>query len=372
MSVKELKQIFPKWYTKWLFDSLGIEEGDETSERLLDPLFKLNKNWLQENYQQQEYAWNETDVATAYALYYMSINIPKLWMVLNNSHLWRSQEIHNVNSIVEFGCGPGTFLWSYLFYLYSEEPQQLAKLQKIRGVDISPENLKVARKLFDKLKSKKAFAHIEAEFICGQWEDEVQNGDEDLVIFGNSLIESTVDLTSLEDTFDNILVIEPGTQKHFQRLKALRDSMLTKDWHIHFPCSGSSKCPMSDDNWCHFHVNRFILPFVQKMSNAAKRRNHRHNFSAFLFSRKSSALSRQNWRMLSTVRKVKRSAIRYICNGEQMFEAVLPRKARNEDNKDFISMDAGELAYSLSKFKNKRMNEYDKFSNIKRTQFDTK
>ncbi|NQZ59248.1 MAG: hypothetical protein HRT88_17480, partial [Lentisphaeraceae bacterium] len=263
-------------------------------------------------------------------------------------------------------------LWAYLFYLYSVKPQQLAKITKIRGVDISSANLEIAQKLFNKLKAKKAFSHIEAEFVCGKWEDEVQNGHEELSIFGNSLIESSVDLTSLEDKFNNILIIEPGTQKHFQRLKTLRDSMISKNWNIHFPCSSGTTCPMATDNWCHFHVNRFLLPFIQKMSNAAKRRNHRHHFSAFLFSRKESQLSNKHWRLLSSVRKVKRSGIRYICNGEKMFEAVLPRKARSEENKDFITQEAGQLAYSLSTFKNKRISENETFNDIKRTQFDTK
>ena len=55
-----------------------------------------------------------------------------------------------------------------------------------------------------------------------------------------------------------------------------------------------------------------------------------------------------------------------------MFEAVLPRKARSEENKDFITQEAGQLAYSLSTFKNKRISENETFNDIKRTQFDTK
>jgi len=362
MPIKKLSNIFPSWYRKWLFNSLNIKDGEECDAKYLDPLFKLNKNWLRENYQQKEYSWDEKDVATSYALYYMSINIPKLWMTLNHSGNWRQQELPQVNSLVEFGCGPGTFLWSYLLYLYSEHPTQLAEIKKIRGVDTSQTNLDIALQLFNGLKSKKEFAHIEIELTCSNWQNELSNSDEELCIFGNSLIESDTELGEVEEKFKNILIIEPGTQKHFQRLKTLRDDMASRDWQIHFPCSGGLHCPMPSDNWCHFHVNRFMLPFVQKMSNAAKRRNHRHNFCAFLYSRRTNGLDNTNWRLLSKTRKVKRTAMRYICNGDRMFEAVLGRKERSPDNLDFIHLEAAEMARTTAKFKKGRLSVNDSFS----------
>ena len=282
MGIDIYKSIFPDWYKDWLFTSLGIKEGDEASEKYLSPLFSLNKNWLRENYNQQDYSWNEQDVAKSYALYYMTINIPKLWMVLNNSGDWVKEPINDIESIVEFGCGPGTFLWSYLFYLLKYQPMALKKLQKITAVDISQEHLDVAKKLFKNLKKKRAFKHLEAEFILKDWNNCIEETSADLVIFGNSLIESGIDSSFLNsDNLKNILIIEPGTLEQFKRLRLLKSEFEKKDWSVHFPCTNNGICPMKDDNWCHFSINRFIMPFIQKISSAAGRKNHKHNFSAF-------------------------------------------------------------------------------------------
>lgn len=361
MDPKDLKEIFPSWYKEWLFCSLGIKNGQEISEKYLAPLSQLNKSWLAGDQEQEQYSWNNHTVAISYALYYMTINIPKLWMVLNNSGIWRQRELNEIDTLVEFGCGPGTFLWSYLFYLQATAPEQLKRLKKIRGIDISPAHLKVAQQLFRNLRANPAFAHIEAEFICGKWEESINDRGYQLGIFGNSLIESSTDLTSISQKYSSLLIIEPGTLQHFQRLRMVRDSLFSQRWHIHFPCSGGKKCPMSNENWCHFHVNCFLLPFVQKISSAANKRNHRHNFSAFLFSQQENQLSEKCWRILSQTRKVRRTAIRYICNGNKMFEASLGRRSRNETNKSFIDMEAGCMGVSTSHFQKKRFNETDNF-----------
>ena len=363
MSPLELKQIFPDWYKEWLFLGLGIKDGEETSEKYLKPLFRLNQHWLAENYEQQDYSWDAPEVATSYALYYMTINMPKLWIVLNNSGVWPKRELKSVNSIVEFGCGPGTFLWSYLFYLHATAPEQVQKIEKIRGVDTSPTNLKIAQKLFRALTDQKVFAHIKAEFICGKWEEHFDDKSYHLGIFGNSLVESSDDLGFIENCYANLLIMEPGTLRSFQKLRVMRDALIAQDWHIHFPCCGGTRCPMSDDNWCHFHVNRFLLPFIQKMSNAAKRQNHRHNFTAFLFSRHSNQLTQEDWRILSAPRKVKRTVMRYICDGERMFEAVLGRRNRSDSNREFIDLEPGSIATSSSCFHNKRLHKDDSFLN---------
>ena len=364
MTSKDLKQIFPSWYKEWLFGSLGIRDGQEISEKYLTPISQLNKNWLAEHPEQEVYRSKSRNVAISYALYYMTINIPKLWMILNNSGIWRNRELHDIDTIVEFGCGPGTFLWSYLFYLQETAPKQLQKLKKIRGIDISPAYINVAQRLFRTLRTNSAYAHIEAEFICGKWEDHVDDSISQLGIFGNSLIESSTDLGSIPMGYSNLLIIEPGTRQHFQKLRLVRDTLFSQHWHIHFPCSGGSKCPMDEYNWCHFYINRFLLPFVQKMSSAANRRNHRHNFSAFLFSRQENQLNESCWRILSPTRKIRRAAIRYICNGNQMFEATLGRRARNESNKAFIDMQAGSMGVSTSRFQKSRFSDTDSFKSF--------
>ena len=366
MGIEFYKSLFPSWYKEWLFTSLNIKDGLETSERYLAPLFSLNKNWLKENYNQKDYSWDERDVAKSYALYYMTINIPKLWMVLNNSGQWKKTEINKVHSITEYGCGPGTFLWSYLFYLYKYQPEALSKLNKITAIDISKEHLSIAKKLFLELKKHKEFSHIEAEFIESEWQNCIGDNKSDLCIFGNSLIESGVEPSFLNiDSLKNILIIEPGTLEQFKRLRLLKDHFAANDWHTHFPCTSNGTCPIDPSNWCHFSINRFILPFIQKISSASGRKNHKHNFSAFLISKHNSELTEQHWRVLSANRKVKRTSIRYVCNGKKLIEAVLSRKERSEINKDFITCETASCCYTSANFKKSRLLANDAFTQSK-------
>lgn len=363
MGVKQLQSLFPDWYRKWLYDSLLLKDGEETSPNILEPLYSLNKNWLKENYNQQEYSWDSPQVARSYALYYMTINIPKLWMTLSYSNQWEQNCLSEIKSVSEFGSGPGTFLFSYLFYLYSQHPEALKKLEKITAVDISEEHLKVAKTLFENLKNIDGFAHINAEFIHAEWTDKFTNHKADLNIFGNSLIESGIDQKILEEKeLKNVLIIEPGTKEHFARLKSLKEQFQKYDWHTHFPCPTDGKCPMAEDNWCHFRINRFMLPFIQRMSSAAGRRNHNHNFTSFLISKHNNDFNEQNWRVLSANRKVKRTSIRYICNGKKMIEAVLNRKERSELNSDFIKCETGCCCYSSGDLKQSRLKASDSFT----------
>ena len=205
MGTESINSTFPSWYEDWLFASLKIDQGNVCQEKYLKPLISLNNCWLQENYSKDQYDWHSQEVATAYALYYMTANIPKLWMILDHAHRWNEKHLTQITSITELGCGPGTFLWAYLFYLHQHHPTQLSKITHIRGVDHSQENLDIATELFRSLKARPEFAHIEATFTYAEWQNEITNIPEvssthHLTIFGNSLIESRENIDRVKTT----------------------------------------------------------------------------------------------------------------------------------------------------------------------------
>ncbi|MCM8535365.1 MAG: hypothetical protein NE334_05460 [Lentisphaeraceae bacterium] len=365
MGTTQKLNLFPDWYENWLFSSLDVNADDICQEKYLKPLIALNNNWLQEKYEQDDYGWDDLDVATSYALYYMTANIPKLWFTFNHSsdlgHLSKLQ------NIVEFGCGPGTFLWAYLFYLYQCKPDALKEVKNIRGVDHSETNIAIAKKLFSELQKHPEFSHIKADFVVSLWEDDIKalpylEDDPTLAIFGNSLIESSANIDLILDVdFSHLLILEPGTNKHFQRLRSVRDKLVEKNYNIHFPCTTSHKCPIDKNNWCHFNVNRFLLPFMQKMSTAAGRKNHKHHFSAFLFSQEKIDNSTKTWRLLSSTRKAKGSAIRYLCNGSIVREVVLNKKVKSDSNRAFIKAETGSIAFIDSTLEKNRLYSKDSF-----------
>ncbi len=330
---------YPDCYRDWLFQALALESGDEVEPDFLEPLFAFNHAWVKGE-PLPDYADNPAAMR-AYACYYMTINMPKLWAVLDRCgpalDAWLAQdELH----VTEFGCGPGTFLWAFLFYLRAKRPAAFKRSWRCTGVDRAQGGLDVGQRFWEVLQQQPGFAQHQVEFVNGDWQ-QVPADSGQLLILGNVLTESA-DINVATTAADMILVIEPGTSSVFhQRVLPLRDELMTAGWTVEFPCTSQHTCPMAADNWCHFSVNRFVLPFIQRMSNRAKRLNPRHNFCGFCFSRRAGeAVSR--WRVLSKLKRVHRSGIRWLCDGEHLVEAVLNRRAKAEGNKAFLNAAAGD------------------------------
>ena len=83
----------------------------------------------------------------------------------------------------------------------------------------------------------------------------------DLVIEGYMLGELREDmrLTVAEKLWNAaekmLLLIEPGTPQGFANLAAVRAHLTAHGAHVAAPCpAGSSCCPMTGDDWCHFAV----------------------------------------------------------------------------------------------------------------------
>jgi SAM-dependent methyltransferase len=331
---------YPDTYQDWLFEALDLKPGDECLPEILEPLYGLNRQWVHTD-RVMDYDADEA-LMRSYSLYYMTINMPKLWHILDNAH---SKPRQPVKRVIEFGCGPGTFLWAYLFYLEKVNPAALETVLQVKGIDRSPAALAVAERLAVALKRGAGFNHIEFSFELGDWSDHLDDP-ADLAIFGNVLNEGA-DTPWGERTipFDNVVIIEPGTSKIFPTLLTLRQQFMESGRSVAFPCTTwQNECPMhGTDNWCHFSINRFSLPFIQRMSGKAKRLNPRHNFCGFFFVRDESVSEDPtHWRCVSRMRKVHRSGIRWLCNGCRLEEAVLTRHSRSDGNRPFLTAELGD------------------------------
>ena len=80
----------------------------------------------------------------------------------------------------------------------------------------------------------------------------------DLVIASYSLNElSTKDrelvVKKLWDCTEKILlIVEPGTPVAFKQIKRARDILIEEGANVVAPCPSSKKCPIMQDDWCHF------------------------------------------------------------------------------------------------------------------------
>ncbi len=334
------RHCYPKAYQDWLFQALGMESGDEITPVFLEPLYTLNRAWVNGEALPDYSA--DADVMRAYTCYYMTINMPKLWAILDRSQAALDRFLaQDELQVTEFGCGPGTFLWAFLFYLRVRRPDAFKRPIRLTGFDSSSTALKYANSVAEVLLKQPGFDRHQVEFINEDWRQNCARPGQ-FVIFGNVLNEGVAEpLSSLDASL--ALVIEPGTTRCFhEHVKPVRDQLMEHDWSIEFPCTSHHACPMAKTNWCHFHVNRFVLPFIQRMSGKAKRLNPRHNFCGFLFAREGSPSRPEQWRVLSKLRRVHRSGIRWICDGENLVEAVLNRQAKSETNRPFMDADVGD------------------------------
>lgn len=342
-----LAQVYPPDYQEWLFDAIGLRPGQEAMPAVLEPLFTLNHSWVNHDPSTtppSDYT-ARAELLRSYTLYYMTINMPKLWFVLDRCQtlLARLREQKSWH-LTELGCGPGTFLWAFLFYLRHHSPALLKTLRGIRGVDRAPLALRTAERLGADLKRWPQFAHLKVEFVQADWPTKIAD-ETDVLLFGNTLGEQPGADWSWHTQLRAavVLAIEPGTRAVFHHIRPWRDAMLAGGWSAHFPCTSAHACPMAADNWCHFEVNRQVLPFIQRMSSLAGRESAYHHFSAFVFSREG-ATPPNTWRALSHLRKAHRSGIRFLCDGEHLVETVLNRKERSDTNRAFLELEAGDAA----------------------------
>jgi hypothetical protein len=322
---------YPPNYQEWLFGALELSPDDELRPELLEPLFGLSRDFRADSVPEPDY-FADSATLRAYTLYYMSINMPKLWFLLDRAPAL------DVCEVRDCGCGPGTFLWAYVFYLLHQRPEALASLRRLHGVERTPEAAAMARRIGKALITLSGCEHLEIEITTADWQD--VEGEPELTIFGNVLVEGEATALSYPAS-KRLILIEPGDRAGFHQLLPHRDALIADGWQVRFPCTSHHSCPMAADNWCHFAVNRFVLPFVQRMSAAAKRRNHRHHFSGFVLDREGEQVP-GDWRVLSNLRKANRSGIRYLCNGDTLVEAILNRRSRTPENRAFLDAELGD------------------------------
>ncbi len=337
---------YPRGYQEWLFAGLGLRPGNETTAEMLERLRHLNQHFVKNIPEQDWHYQDDFQSMVAYTLYYMTIQMPKLWFILDRISSNPSQpfSFECEDQIIDIGCGPGTSLWAGLFYLLSKQPDALKSIKSVIGIDQSATGLKIARQLALKLPDYfPELAHLEFKFIQRDWRT-YSPASCDWLMVSNVIVEDTTNdmewITKLCAKF--LFIIEPGTCQVFHQILPLRNHLTDHNWNILFPCPSKNPCPMTANNWCHFNINRFSFSFIQRLSHLIGNPNHRHHFTGFAFTCQDIKPSENQWRVLSSLKRVKRSGIRHLCDGKNMREVVLNRKDKVNTNQHFINAKAGD------------------------------
>ncbi len=159
---------------------------------------------------------------------------------------------NDVGSVVDFGGGPGTFLFAL---------SKFKTLNKYINVERSAALIGVMNVLVEEfLSSSIPYPHVDSiscDYLKMGPQDVPTN---DLCVFSYSLCECEnplVNISGLVENSNMVLVIEPGTPAGFNNIIQARDKLIEEGFSDIAPCTASNGfCPLRDhgSDWCHFIV----------------------------------------------------------------------------------------------------------------------
>ena len=202
--------------------------------QVLESLKILNQTYLDRKDLKKQKL--DENIVSSYVLYYLSTNIKKLDFVLGQLNEDTKNNILN-GSILDFGCGPGTYSLGFL--------QESNFKGNLKLFDKSDVMIDQAKKLINGLYPNSSCEFVNAVEKC------------DTIIFGNSFNE--IDIIDFRKILKaakptNIILIEPGTKEVFQKLMGQREFLIENKFNCVYPCASiNKKCPIIEDtdNWCH-------------------------------------------------------------------------------------------------------------------------
>lgn len=165
--------------------------------------------------------------------------------VLNEIRL-RLPEVQ-FNSLLDLGAGPGTVMWAA-----SEVFSEINKIVILeQDVHLSSIGQRLAAKSENTVLEK-------ACWKIANLEQPQELPLSDLVVLSYSIGELSKDkrmqlLKQCWNATNKLLVIiEPGTPQGFERIRAIREELISLGSNMVAPCPHQLKCPMASDDWCHF------------------------------------------------------------------------------------------------------------------------
>lgn len=264
--------------------------------------------------------------ASAYALYYLPINVAKI------THLFEEipfSSTHSPLSILDFGSGPGTGAVAALSRF--SNPLDVVCVERNEGMRRAAHEI-LGR--FGKGRSLRSLAILPTL-------PETQKFD---LIFACNVInelsaakreESLQALLSRLSPGGILIVLEPGTFVAGREVMRLRDLLLSSNPDLSplFPCTTRSPCPMvtSPGDWCHGTLTWKIPQTVRQLDEITGFNKHRLKYSALVLARNASL--QKGYRVIIAPEKKKPGTMLTLC-GENLYGVVtLPKRNRSDLNR---------------------------------------
>lgn len=362
-----------------LSSQAGLEDGLHKNKKVLQELAGAVKALSDAYVEPEKCDWKalykNTAAVHAYLLYYLPVNLVKLFPLLEELAKGGVFDIAQRQhlSVLDIGCGPGTFMLGLLEYIRRAERPDAACLESISltGIDRSTDNLAAADRLIREYCSPGCLPPglaVTASFRQGSvLSPNFLKRTElyDLIIAGNVLAELQGEALSscLAAITEHLapggafIIVDPGTRRAARRLLEVRNMLVQNSGlRLYAPCLCASACPLQDDpgQWCHeklFWQPTEAVRLIDGVLGFTKEKGVKYSFLSFVkknvdrLSLYAGMAQEKIWRVGSYVIKNKGEDRLWVCNGRQRLLLRRLERNRTDTNSDFENAERGAIVF---------------------------
>lgn len=316
---------------------------------LVTSLKTLSKNFTQKRELIGDKTYSEMAVS-AYTLFYLPTNFPKLKFVLDCLP-GEIKSLIQESTFIDVGAGPGTY--------------SLALLDYFKG-DLKEELILIDSSDLMKKQAKKCLEHYFPFHSKISYETKIPSPKAEgikTLFFGNSLNEmglnKGLELVKKVDP-DIFFMIEPGTKEVFSWVLDLRKEMGRKGYVPIFPCADlNHSCPLEkklEEDWCHQVLYIQHHAEIERISQKVALDRRRLPFISHVYQKQAESLENQNrsYRLIRVLKETKFSYIFEVCFLEGTLKTrrieILKKDLSKEDKKSIKNINIG-INLKLSKVK---------------------
>lgn len=240
MNLPESLKIAIEQETRLLGTDALINASQELSQRY------RNQNQRKEILQSKQRFLSNDAQRMAYVLARMPATFGAVNYVLNEM---KSRFGSSFNSVLDIGAGPGTAMWavSEVFHhvhtiTMMEQDSSLISIGKKLASYSDNSFIKQAKWLQEDVLKQERFPEsdlIIVSYAMGEWPQA-------------NISEIVKKLWS--SAKQTLVIVEPGTMPGFEVIRQVRQQLIDLGAYMIAPCPHTLKCPMPENDWCHFSV----------------------------------------------------------------------------------------------------------------------
>jgi ribosomal protein RSM22 (predicted rRNA methylase) len=178
----------------------------------------------------------------------------------------------HATSVLDLGAGPGAATWAALTRdVVATQQDAIARvtlIERDRGF------IELGRRIMNAARADVA-PHAELDWQCADLRALPNLPSHDLVIVSYALGE--LDTNAARDVLQRawtaarhaLVLVEPGTPRHFARLLEARERLIRDGGFIAAPCPHELACPMAGVDWCHMPARVERTSLHRRLKSAA-------------------------------------------------------------------------------------------------------